>query len=81
MIMFKYSLGYCAITLAAASFAVAETPTRVQTFPLRDTAGLIAPRVKTEAVKYLGRQSVRMIIKGEDHDGLALLPGTDFQDG
>jgi hypothetical protein len=53
----------------------------VQAFPLRDTAGLIAPKVKTEAVKYLGRECVRITVEGEDQAGLALLPGTDFQDG
>jgi hypothetical protein len=53
----------------------------VQTFPLRDTAGLIAPGVKAEAVRYLGRDAVRITIVGEDRGGLALLPGTDFQDG
>jgi hypothetical protein len=34
-----------------------------------------------EAVKYLGRRSVQITIEGEDHEGLVLLPGTDFQDG
>jgi len=69
------------LTLLAASCLFAQAPTRVQTFPLRDIAGLIAPKVKTEAVKHLGRKSVRITMEGEDHEGLALLPGTDFQDG
>jgi len=38
----------------------------LQTFPLRDTTGLSAPKVKTEAVKYLGRESVRITVDGED---------------
>jgi hypothetical protein len=76
MIMLKGCLIYL-----AASCLFAQTAARVQTFPLRDTAGLIAPQVKTEAVKYLGRESVRITIDGEDRAGLALLPGTDFQDG
>lgn len=71
----------CAVTVLAASCLFAQTPAREQTFPLRDTTGLIAPNVKTEAVKYLGRESVRITIDGEDRAGLALLPGTDFQDG
>jgi hypothetical protein len=80
--MLKRCLNYSAVTvLAAASCLFAQTSARVQTFPLRDTAGLIAPKVKTEAVQYLGRKSVRLTIEGEDHEGLALLPGTDFQDG
>jgi hypothetical protein len=80
-ITLKRWLKCSAITLLAASCAFAQTPARVQTFPLRDTTGLIAPNVKMEAVKYLGRKSVRITMEGEDHDGLALLPGTDFQDG
>jgi hypothetical protein len=74
-------LVYGALTVSTASCLFAETPPRVQTFPLRDTTGLIAPKVKTEAVNYLGRKSVRITMEGDDRDGLALLPGTDFQDG
>jgi hypothetical protein len=73
------------LTVLAATYLLAQTPARVQTFPLRDTAGLIAPmlpsKVKTEAVKYQGRDSVRITVEGDDNDGLVLLPGTDFQDG
>jgi len=81
MIKLKRSSNCAAVTLLAAGCLLAETPARVQTFPLRDTAGLIAPKVKTEAVKFLGRESVRITVTGDDRDGLALLPGTDFQDG
>jgi hypothetical protein len=81
MVMLKHLLSYSAITVLAASCLFAETPARVQTFPLHDTAGLIAPKVKAEAVTYLGRKSVRVTMDGDDRDGLALLPGTDFQDG
>jgi hypothetical protein len=70
-----------AVTLFAAGGLWADTPPHVQTYPLRDTTGLIAPKVKTEAVNYMGRKSVRMTMDGDDRDGLALLPGTDFQDG
>ena len=70
-----------AFTLLAAGSLLAEPSARAQTFPLRDATGLIAPKVKAEAVKYLGRKSVRITVDGEDHEGLALLPGTDFQDG
>jgi hypothetical protein len=69
-----------AIVLAAASRA-AQTPAHIQTFPLRDASGLIAPTVKTEAVTFQGRKCVRITMDGDDRDGLALLPGTDFQDG
>jgi hypothetical protein len=80
--MLKGWLSYSAVTLLVASSLFAETPARGQTFPLRDTAGLITPpKAKTEAVKYQGRKCVRLTIDGDDSDGLALLPGTDFQDG
>ena len=79
--MLKSWLNFTAIMLSAATGLFAQNQPRVQTFPLHDTAGLIAPNVKTEAVNYLGRKSVRITMEGEDHEGLALLPGTDFQDG
>ncbi len=79
--MFKTWLNFNALTLFAAACLFAETPARAQTFPLHDTAGLITHNAKTEAVKYLGRKSVRITMEGEDHEGLAMLPGTDFQDG
>ncbi len=79
--MLKHTLSYSAVIVLAATCLFAQIREHVQTFPLRDTAGLIAPKVKTEAVKYLGRRSVRITMEGEDHEGLALLPGTDFQDG
>src|ERR1700689_807410 len=83
MIARKIVLSYCAVAAMAlpAGGVFANTSQRAQTFPLRDTSGLIAPKVKTEAVSYLGRKSVRMTMEGNDHAGLALLPGTDFQDG
>ena len=69
-----------AIGLAASSL-FADAPAGVQTFPLTDATRLTAPGVKAEAVTYLGRKSVRLTMEGEDHGGLALLNGTDFQDG
>ena len=81
MNMLKRWFDGSAVAALAAGCLFAETPARVQTFPLRVATGLIAPKVKAEAVKYLGRECVRITIEGEDHDGLALLPGTDFQDG
>jgi hypothetical protein len=81
MITPKRWLTCSATTVFAASCLFAQTPAHIQTFPLRDALGLIAPKVKAEAVKYLGRESVRITMAGEDHEGLALLPGSDFQDG
>src|SRR5258705_3413362 len=80
MIKLKLLLNCSALMVLAAGCLFAQMP-RVQTFPLRDTTGLIAPKVKPEAVTYLGRASVRITMDGDDHEGLALLPGTDFQDG
>jgi hypothetical protein len=70
-----------AVSMVAASSLFAPTWASTQTFPLRDTAGLIAPKLKLQAVQYSGRRAVRITMDGEDHGGLALLPGTDFQDG
>ena len=69
-----------AVLALAAPGLFAQTP-EPQVFPLHNANGLIAPKVKTQAVSYLGRESVRITMEGQDHDGLALLPGTDFQDG
>jgi hypothetical protein len=68
-------------TLVVLPLCCPNAPALAQFFPLRDTTGLIAPKVKAEAVQYLGRKATRITVDGEDHDGLALLPGTDFQDG
>jgi hypothetical protein len=81
LIMPKRWLSFSAVTVLAASGLFADAPPRVQTFPLRDRTGLITPKVKAEAVTYLGRKCVRITMDGDDRDGLALLPGTDFQDG
>ncbi len=70
-----------AVTVLAASGLFAQTPSHAQTFPLQDATGLIPLKVKAEPVNYLGRKCVRITMDGDDRDGLALLPGTDFQDG
>ena len=70
-----------AVAVLAVGCVLAQSPARVQTFPLRDATGLSATKAKTAAVTYRGRKSVRITVEGEDHEGLALLPGTDFQDG
>lgn len=79
--MRKRWLYTCAVTGLATGCLFAQTPPRVQTFPLHNASGLIAPNVKPETAKYLGRNCVRITMEGEDHAGLALLPATDFQDG
>ena len=70
---------YAAVTLLVTTSLIAQKP--AQTFPLHDATGLSAPKVKPEAVTYLGRKCVRLTVEGEDNAGLVLLPGTDFQDG
>jgi hypothetical protein len=72
------SIPFC---LLVASLAGAQAPPAVQSFPLQDVAGLIAPQAKAEAADYLGRKCVRVTVEKEDGDGLVMLPGTDFQDG
>lgn len=70
-----------AVIVLTAFCANAQTAPHMQSFPLHDPKGLIAPKVKMEATQYLGRKCVRITMEGEDHEGLVLLPGTDFQDG
>jgi hypothetical protein len=81
MIATQPSLCLLAVAVVAAASLAAQPAAHPQSFPLRDAAGLIAPTVKTEAVTYQGRKCVRITMDGDDRDGLALLPGTDFQDG
>ena len=66
-----------AVWVTASTFAQTPAP---QTFPLRETTGLITRNVKVEAAEFEGRQAVRLRMDGFA-DGLAVLPGTDFQDG
>jgi hypothetical protein len=75
MSLFKYGAVATLATLSASG----QKP-ELQTFPLRDTAGLITRNVKAEAVEYQGRQAIRLTKEGFN-DGFAVLPGTDFQDG
>jgi hypothetical protein len=78
--MMQTNLLKCAAVAALASgSAFGQTPAR-QTFPLKETTGLIARNVKVEAVEYQGREAIRLTMDGSA-DGFAVLPGTDFQDG
>src|ERR1700683_5153136 len=81
-ITMRRGLNFSAVAVLALAVPglLAQTP-EPPVLPLHDANGLIAPKVKTEAVNYLGRESVRITMEGQDHDGLAVLPATDFQDG
>jgi len=74
LILLKHGLSCSAILLWRLVAFSQRRPRACRTFPLRDTAGLIASKVKPEAVNYQGRKSVRITIEGEDREGLALLP-------
>jgi len=71
-------LGALAILLTFASYAQAAP--KVQTFALSETKEVVLQNVKAEAVEYRGRKAIRLT-KEISEEGLALLPGTDFQDG
>jgi hypothetical protein len=58
--MRKRCISYGAVSVIAAACLFAQTPTRVQTFPLRDTNRPIGPEVMTEAVTYLSRKCFRI---------------------
>src|SRR5260221_12910773 len=73
--------GAWTVATLTAGCLLTQTPPSAQTFALRDTTSLIAPKVQPEAMQYLGRDCVRITIDGDDHEGLALLAGSDFQDG
>jgi hypothetical protein len=80
-IMLKHWLSLCIAGVLAGGCLFAESPAPAKSFPLLDAAGLMAPNAKLEAVNYLGRKCVRITVDRDDGDGLALLPGVDFQDG
>src|SRR3954467_13638509 len=61
--------------------AFAQAKPNAQVFPLQDATGLVLTKAKAEAAEYLGRKAVKLTVAGDDGDGIALLPGTDFQDG
>src|SRR5262245_36927747 len=79
--MLRRRLPIGATAVLASGWVLAQVPAVVQTFPLRDAAGLAAPGVKAEAATYRGRPCVRMTVDGDDRAGLVPLPGTNFQDG
>jgi hypothetical protein len=62
--------------------AAAQAPSPTQDFPLTDTQRLVAKGATMEAGEFLGRRAVRLTKPNPDsEETLALLAGTDFQDG
>jgi hypothetical protein len=75
------SVKYAALSALTVVCGFGQQPQAVQTFPLRDTTGLtLTGKVKAEAVEYQGRRAVRVTCGGNE-GGIAVLPGSDFQDG
>jgi hypothetical protein len=72
--------GAALAAIALLASTVSARQARVQEFPLRDASGLVARGITVDAAGHLGRQAVRLT-KAEAGDGVALLPGVDFQDG
>ena len=62
------------IPVAAASLLAA------QSFPLQSTEGLTLRNVKAQPDSYKGRKAVKVTAEDSDN-GLAILKGTEFQDG
>src|SRR5512145_1724457 len=58
---------------------MADSQTR--TFPLNSLSGLELHNVQAELVTYRGRQAVRVIEQDESMSAIAILTGSDFQDG
>ena len=56
-------------------------PAGAQQFPLTDAKGLTVKDVTLEPVTALGRKAIRMTTAKDKEDGLAFVPGVDFQDG
>ncbi len=72
--MHSRRLLYCLIPVAL------TTALPAQTFSLQSTDGLMMRGVKGQPETYKGRKCVRLTAEDKDN-GLAVLTGTDFQDG
>src|SRR5260370_3878625 len=55
-------------------------PMGTQPFPVTEVTGLIAKNGDVQPVEYKGRKAV-LVTSASAEDGVAVLPGTDFQDG
>ena len=77
----RSSVKYFLLTALTVACGFGQSPGAVQTLPLDNTTGLRpTANVKAEVVEYQGRRAVRLAYGGNE-DGLAVLPGPEFQDG
>lgn len=75
------SLVVVGLLLESSAHGGAAVPGR-RVFLLHDTKDLVVSEpVKADAVMYQGRKAVRITMDGPDHDGMAVLRGSDIQDG
>jgi hypothetical protein len=72
----RISWRVAAMTMLVTFVSFAQVTQKVQTFSLSDTKDLLEEKVQAQAVEYEGRKAVRLT-----QDGVALIKGTDFQDG
>lgn len=71
-------ISFIAVLLACTGSGFAQAASNVQAFALNDSKDLVPLNVKADAVEYKGHKSVRITT---EKGGMALLRGTDFQDG
>src|SRR5437868_1384423 len=70
-----------ALFVVAAGAAATGAAPDVQTLSVTDTKGLRTHTINAEAVEYLGRKAIKLTTPENVEDGLALIAGSDFQDG
>jgi hypothetical protein len=69
------------VVLAALAATLVSAPSEAQQFPLTDAKGFTVKDVTLEPIQVFGRQGIRMTTDKDKEDGLAFVPGVDFQDG
>ena len=68
--------------VALPGLTAAQTPPPTRTFPLTDTAGLVARGVAMDTGEAFGRKAVRLVkTRAQGVAGFVPLPAVDFQDG
>jgi hypothetical protein len=72
------------VTIAAAAMFLSSLSAEAQMFRLQSTAGLELLNVKADVVTHRGRKAVHLvenIKEGTSGDAIAILEGTEFEDG